>query len=48
LGPTIGPIKGSITRSMLRRIQEDMDLQRFKGLHGFQMLFTWAKEDIKI
>jgi len=48
LGPNIGPIKDLVTRSMLRKIQEGMDLQRPNGLHGFQMLFSWAKEDIKI
>jgi len=48
LGLTIGSIKGLTTRSMLRKIQEDMDLQGSNGFHGLQILFSWAKEDIKI
>jgi len=39
-GLTIGPIKGSVTRSMLRKIQEGMNLQGANGFHGLQMLFS--------
>jgi len=34
LGPTIDPNKDLITRSMLRRIQEEVDFQKLNGLHG--------------
>ena len=48
LGPTIGPIKGLVTRSMLKKIHEKRDLQEAIDIHGLQMLFSWAKEDVKI
>jgi len=37
-----------ITGSMLRRIQEGWEHTKTNGLNGLQVLFTWAKEDIKI
>ena len=46
--PIIGPIKGQITRNMLRRIQEDIEHKDYNRPNELKMLFTWAKEDIKI
>jgi len=36
LGLTRGPIKGQITRSMLKRIQEDIEHEDSNGLMGFK------------
>jgi len=33
---------------MSRRIQEEMDFQEPNGLHRLQMIFSWAKEEVKI
>jgi len=41
------PIKGPITRDMLRRIQMGLP-QEDQIHHGLYMLFSWVKEDIKI
>jgi len=54
IGPNLGPhapndsspIKGLITKGMLKRIQMGLP-QRIKFIMGFT-LFSWAKEDIKI
>jgi len=55
MGPTLGPhasqspslLKGPIIRGMLRKIQMGF-AQEDKNHHGLHMLFSWAKEDIKI
>jgi len=44
----IGPAKGSITRSMTRKIQEDWEDTKANGSNGLKLMMTWAKEDVKI
>ena len=40
LGPTKGLIKGPITRSVLKRIQEDMEHEDSNEPNRLQMFFT--------
>jgi len=41
------PSRGPITRSMLEKIQLGF-IQDGPNPHGLLILFTWAKEDVKI
>jgi len=55
MGPTLSPhasqspnpLKGPITRGMLRKIQIGF-AQEDQNHHGLHMLLSWAKIDIKI
>jgi len=55
IDPTLGPhasqspspLKGPITRGMLRKIQMGF-AHEDQNHHRLHMLFSWAKEDIKI
>jgi len=46
--PGPSPSKGLITRSMTKKIQQGLDPHKPNRLNGLHMLFSWAKEDVKI
>jgi len=41
--PSLSPLKGPITRSMMKKIQMDHPIDRHKS-NGLVTLFSWAKK----
>ena len=48
IDPARSQARGPISMSMTKILQEDWEDTESSGPHGLKLLFTWAKEDIKI